>query len=135
MLDADPLADIRNSDKIASVMLNGRLYDAVTMNEVGHGNVEARRSTIGSKRRAFALDVEPEVHHVAVLDDVFLAFLADLAGFLGAALAVERDVVVVGDGLGADEALLEVGVDDAGGLRGGRRPCGWSRRGPPSGRR
>ncbi len=32
-------------------------------------------------------------------------------------LAAERDEVVVGDGLGADEALLEVGVDDAGGLR------------------
>ena len=60
---------------------------------------------------------EPEVHHVAVLDDVLLAFLAHLAGFLGADLAAQADVVVVGDGLGADEALLEVGVDDAGGLR------------------
>ena len=42
---------------------------------------------------------------------------AHLAGFLGAGFAVQRDVVVVGDGLGADEALLEIGVDDAGGLR------------------
>jgi cytosine/adenosine deaminase-related metal-dependent hydrolase len=33
ILDADPLADIRNSDKIAKVMLNGRLYDAMTLNE------------------------------------------------------------------------------------------------------
>ena len=60
---------------------------------------------------------EPEVHHVAVLDDVLLAFEAHLAGFLGGHLAAERDEVVVGDGLGADEALLEVGVDDAGRLR------------------
>ena len=59
---------------------------------------------------------EPEVHDVAVLDDVLLAFEAHLAGFLGADLAAERHEVVVGDGLGADEALLEVGVDDAGGL-------------------
>ena len=33
ILDADPLADIRNTDKIAKVMLNGRLYDAATLNE------------------------------------------------------------------------------------------------------
>lgn len=41
VLDADPGADIRNSDKIAQVMLGGRLYDAGTMNEVGTGS--ARR--------------------------------------------------------------------------------------------
>jgi imidazolonepropionase-like amidohydrolase len=33
ILDADPLADIRNSDKVSKVMLNGRLYDAATLNE------------------------------------------------------------------------------------------------------
>ncbi|HEY6916951.1 MAG TPA: amidohydrolase family protein [Allosphingosinicella sp.] len=33
VLDADPTADIRNTDKIAKVMLNGRLYDAATLNE------------------------------------------------------------------------------------------------------
>ncbi len=38
VLDANPLTDIRNSDEIASVMLNGRLYDAVTMNEIVTGN-------------------------------------------------------------------------------------------------
>jgi len=34
ILDANPLDDIRNSDKISKVMLGGRLYDAKTMNEV-----------------------------------------------------------------------------------------------------
>jgi imidazolonepropionase-like amidohydrolase/Tol biopolymer transport system component len=33
VLDADPSADIRNSDKIAKVMIGGRLYDAATLNE------------------------------------------------------------------------------------------------------
>ncbi len=34
VLDADPLANIRNSEKVSQVMLGGRLYDAATMNEV-----------------------------------------------------------------------------------------------------
>jgi imidazolonepropionase-like amidohydrolase/Tol biopolymer transport system component len=38
ILDADPTQDIRNSDKIAQVMLNGRLYDAATLNETVTGN-------------------------------------------------------------------------------------------------
>lgn len=38
VLDADPTADIRNSDKISRVMLGGRLYDAKTMNEVETGS-------------------------------------------------------------------------------------------------
>ncbi len=41
VLDADPSQDIRNSNRIARVMLGGRLYDARTMNEVETGG--ARR--------------------------------------------------------------------------------------------
>ncbi len=37
VLNADPLADIQNSDDIDMVMLNGRLYDAATLNEVETG--------------------------------------------------------------------------------------------------
>jgi imidazolonepropionase-like amidohydrolase len=33
ILDADPLVDIQNSDDIAKVMLNGRLYDSATLAE------------------------------------------------------------------------------------------------------
>jgi imidazolonepropionase-like amidohydrolase/Tol biopolymer transport system component len=33
VLDADPSADIRNSDKVLKVMIGGRLYDAATLNE------------------------------------------------------------------------------------------------------
>lgn len=34
ILDADPLEDIQNSDKVSHVMLNGRLYESATMNQV-----------------------------------------------------------------------------------------------------
>src|SRR5205085_3770695 len=74
-----------------------------------------RRATWAKAARR--LDVEQEVQHVAVLDDVLLAFGAHSAGLPGALLAPERDEVVERDRLGADEAALEVGVDDAGGLR------------------
>lgn len=38
VLDADPSVDIRNSDKVHRVMLNGRMYDPLTMNEVVTGD-------------------------------------------------------------------------------------------------
>ncbi|MFI5251031.1 MAG: amidohydrolase family protein [Bacteroidota bacterium] len=36
VMDKNPLDDIRNSESIRYVMLNGRLYDAATMNEIGN---------------------------------------------------------------------------------------------------
>ena len=36
VLNQNPLEDIRNSDKIKYVMLNGRLYDSDSMNEIGN---------------------------------------------------------------------------------------------------
>ncbi|MEO8796050.1 MAG: amidohydrolase family protein, partial [Daejeonella sp.] len=36
VMDANPLDDIRNTEKIKYVMLNGRLYDAENMNEIGN---------------------------------------------------------------------------------------------------
>lgn len=35
ILNNNPLEDIRNSEKISHVMINGRLYDSMTMNEIG----------------------------------------------------------------------------------------------------
>src|SRR5690606_30993721 len=64
-------------------------------------------------------DVETEVHDVAVLHDVVLAFQPPLARVLRALLALVLDEVLVGDDFGADEALLEIGVDDRGRLRRG----------------
>src|SRR3954468_14178691 len=61
--------------------------------------------------------VEAEVHHVAVLDDVVLALEAHLARFFRALLALAADEIGEGDDLRANEALLEVGMDYARGLR------------------
>ena len=38
IMNQNPLDDIRNSDNIKYVMVNGRLFDADTMNETGSGN-------------------------------------------------------------------------------------------------
>jgi len=38
VLDADPLENIRNTERVSQVMLGGRLYDAATMREVETGN-------------------------------------------------------------------------------------------------
>src|SRR4249919_1101720 len=66
-----------------------------------------------------ALNVEAELHHVAVLHDVLLALDAGLALAAGLGDRAALDEVAEGDDLRLDEALLEVGVDHTGGLGGG----------------
>src|SRR6266436_3010739 len=56
---------------------------------------------------------KPEMHDVPIGDDVFLAFQAQSAGLAGACLAAERHIVVIRDGLGANEATFEISMDDA----------------------
>src|ERR1700733_9744042 len=63
------------------------------------------------------LVVEPEMHHVAVGDDVFLAFQTQLSSVARAGLATERHVIGVSNRFGANEALLEIRMNDAGGRR------------------
>ena len=36
VLDKDPLSDIRNTETVVYTMINGRLYDAATMNQIGN---------------------------------------------------------------------------------------------------
>jgi hypothetical protein len=68
---------------------------------------------------ACSSDVEQKIQHIPVLDDVVLAFGAHLAGFLGALFTLAGEEVGERNRLRADEAPLEVGMNDAGGLRGG----------------
>lgn len=48
VLDANPLEDIHNTEKVGLVMVNGRLYDARTMDQVG--NHPAPRPTLWHER-------------------------------------------------------------------------------------
>lgn len=43
IIDGDPVADIRQSDKITHVMLNGRLYEVPTMNETLTGSATLKK--------------------------------------------------------------------------------------------
>lgn len=43
VIEGNPLADIRQSDKVTYTMVNGRLYDAATMNEIGNRPRERSR--------------------------------------------------------------------------------------------
>lgn len=40
ILDGDPLADIRNTERVDTVVLGGRAYDAATMNEIVTGDAQ-----------------------------------------------------------------------------------------------
>lgn len=82
-----------------------------------------RRSQPGGRafqRRAgvYGSHVEPEVHYVAVVHDIVLAFDPQHALVFAGGLRAVFDEVFVGDDLGAYEAALEVAVYDPGGLRG-----------------
>ena len=65
----------------------------------------------------YELNIKPKVHNITVLHHIVLALDAHLAGFANGSLRAILDIVVVLDDLGADEALLEIGVDDTGALR------------------
>src|SRR6185437_16838333 len=55
-----------------------------------------------------------EMQDVAIGNDIFLAFQPKLARIARAGFAVERNIVAIGDGFGANESLFEIGVDHAG---------------------
>jgi hypothetical protein len=64
-----------------------------------------------SRPRRLPSRAEPDVEHVAVLDDVGLALQALEAALGGLRVRAGLDEVVPADHLGADEPLRDVGVD------------------------
>lgn len=52
-----------------------------------------------------SLDVEQEVHHIAIFHDVVFTFGAHFPGFFGALFAFIGNKVFIGDGLRADKAF------------------------------
>jgi hypothetical protein len=68
-------------------------------------------------RRLAGSGIEPEQQYVAVLHDIFLTFIARLASLFRRDFAAKGDVIVIGDRLSANEAALEIGMDDASRLR------------------
>ena len=76
------------------------------------------RSSVESDEQSANMAVMLEVHDVAVLHHVFLAFLAKLASVAAAYLSAEVHVVGKARGFRLNEAALEIGVDDACRLRG-----------------
>src|SRR5215472_6844510 len=111
---------IRPTRTLSRVTSGGWIVDRV----VAHpARVLAAHATRNHHRAenadASGLDIEAEMHHVAVADDVFATFEPHLTGFLSALLALVLDVVGIGDDLRANEALLEIGVNYARGLRRG----------------
>ena len=63
------------------------------------------------------LDVEPKENAISFLDNIVLALTAEKALGLGLLLASRTDKVIISNCFGADEAPLEIVVDNAGGLR------------------
>jgi len=56
ILDKNPLEDIRNSNSVSYTMINGRLYDTETMNEVGNYSVVRGKFYWENERYAPAFD-------------------------------------------------------------------------------
>ena len=57
VIDGNPLQDIRQSEKVAWTMVNGRLYDAATLNETG--SRERKRASTGGSRRDSSASPRP----------------------------------------------------------------------------
>ena len=58
------------------------------------------------------LDVEAEMHDVAILHNIFLAFDAKLTSFANSSLRTVLQIVFIFDNFGTDKTLLEVGMDN-----------------------
>src|SRR5438034_1788400 len=73
----------------------------------------------------YALRIEPEIRHIVVLHHVGLQLETLFAGAFGLCLATRRDKICKTDDLGANEALLNVRMNRAGGFPGSCAGANW----------
>ncbi len=67
IIDGDVLSDIRQSEKVAYTVINGRVYDAATMNEIGHYDNKREpfffeKSNVTNMHPATAIYMEEKAH-------------------------------------------------------------------------
>ncbi len=91
--------------------------DSCSHNASAHSPQSHWRLGSGKQCSRSRLIREPEMQHVAISDDIILAFETEFARLTCACLAVCGHVIGIGDGFGADETLLEIGVDHTRRLR------------------
>ena len=68
-------------------------------------------------RKGLWLNIEPEVHHVAILHHIFLAFYAQPSIFAAGSLAFIQHEVGIGDHFRFDKAFFKISMYHAGSLR------------------
>src|SRR5262249_29833753 len=97
---------------------NGGGLSRITPHEPRHWRALARLAPSPPTRREgnSQLHIEPEMQDIAVFHHILLAFETEFARITCARFALELNVIVIGDGFRANESLLEIRMDDAGGL-------------------
>jgi len=102
----------------------GKLYLCAKASPFGRGGCERSEQTERASPAEFYMaaisisDVEQELDHIAIVDNVFLALGAlQTLGLDGGVIEVVGFQIAVANDAGTDEAALEIAVDLAGSLR------------------
>src|ERR1017187_10546772 len=78
-----------------------------------HSRCASNSRTLELSRLRPGSDVEPKMHDIGFLHEIFLALESQPAGLPRAGLTAILNVVIEGDDFGANEAALEIRVDHA----------------------
>ena len=77
----------------------------------------AERCLSKAMRQTNASHIEPEQHHIPIAHDIFLAFHAHLAGFLGALFPAQGHVIIKANRLRRNKAAFKIAMNHARRLR------------------
>src|SRR3972149_12128955 len=95
------------------------LVGRATPDAAGKARPTVNHLTVMNYVKLNRLHVKSEVHHIAILHHILLAFHTHLAGIFRALLALVFHEIVEGNHFGTNETALEVVVDHARRLGGG----------------